>query len=1230
MRVYTSTGWTEVGASSLATHATNATLHLTPTQNTLLDGLAGTLTSTELNYVDGVTSPIQPQLDTKLNKAGDVMTGVLDMGGNRITGVASPSSGTDGVNQQYLEAELSRSTPLGLLGQVPFVSEDGTRTTKQDFTAQVGQFVESDAELAAAQTRIESGATIFNEWYRFSHLGRMIATATRASNIATYVASASLVIAPAVGSSVTFNGFADGTFNGTFTVLSANSTTITVSSVGANVSSAVSGYLVLDAAQPALPGEIQSWSYDSATDTITCTVNSASYIGFISDKKYSSYVHEVRLSSSNNDDDTIGVVIAWHVDEAGREHTLSALRSPGGSGYTWRVVYDASRYGSIVYADKTPVIKWGNGAYGSTDAAAGYVSNQALGGWDDFATGTKIKVVRDGDLITVSTTDLGSDIYVPGADIIIDLNSSVHTYLNQFRGPKAYGYSASSQPASSFKILSFSDNANSIYDVRNGDVWKYTNGAWSKDASTSLLDSIGPGRFLFDRYTKKLFYVHGELGVTKLVTNINDPAPQLTALETAFNTHVADDARHLTASQNTLLDGLAGTLTSAELNFVDGVTSPIQTQLDARLRLSGVDTMGGNLQMGGNRITSVGSPVAGSDAATKDYVDTFVQGLNWKQAARVATTANITLSGLQTINGVALASNDRVLVKDQTTSSQNGLYLASASAWSRTPDCNTASALDGAAVFVREGTIDADSAWIQVNAIAALGTSAVSWSRFAASGGATAGAGVSIINSQISVSAGSGLTFSGNNLVLNTSSDFAYAAGQLNLSTVSGLTAGTYGSSTQIPVVSVDARGRLTAISTVAPSLQAADPLLDAIAAIADGSFGILTRTGNGAATVRSLTVSGNGLSITNGNGVSGNPIISSNAVSTNTANTVVFRDAAGNFSAGTITATLSGNASTATTLATARNINGSAFDGSADITITANTPLLLTFNNGGAGAASGITFNGSTARTISYNTIGAPSTTGANASGTWGINITGNAATATTLGTARTIGMSGVTATAQSFNGSANITIPVTAVPTSLLTGVVANANISGDYSGITNLGISNNLSVGNDIIFTGTSSIIYSAPGSGYTEISGGSGSGIGTNVLCYGESHATQAGVGYLRIDATQVLKWEEVGVTVAGTITATGDITAFSDRSLKTNIQRIDSAVEKVKQLEGVTFERVDTGERGTGLIAQDVVRVLPEAVRTVDDKLTVAYGNLVGLLVEAIKELKAEIDELKNR
>jgi hypothetical protein len=99
---------------------------------------------------------------------------------------------------------------------------------------------------------------------------------------------------------------------------------------------------------------------------------------------------------------------------------------------------------------------------------------------------------------------------------------------------------------------------------------------------------------------------------------------------------------------------------------------------------------------------------------------------------------------------------------------------------------------------------------------------------------------------------------------------------------------------------------------------------------------------------------------------------------------------------------------------------------------------------------------------------------------------------------------------------------------------------------------------------------------------------------------------------------------VALSVTGNIEATGDIVAYSDRALKADLVPITSALDKVRRLAGYTFSRADepSGRRRMGLIAQDVQAVAPEAVMTgTTGHLTVAYGNLAGLFVEAIKELK---------
>ena len=102
---------------------------------------------------------------------------------------------------------------------------------------------------------------------------------------------------------------------------------------------------------------------------------------------------------------------------------------------------------------------------------------------------------------------------------------------------------------------------------------------------------------------------------------------------------------------------------------------------------------------------------------------------------------------------------------------------------------------------------------------------------------------------------------------------------------------------------------------------------------------------------------------------------------------------------------------------------------------------------------------------------------------------------------------------------------------------------------------------------------------------------------------------------------------------GNIICSYNVTAYSDITLKDNIETIPDALEKVSQIRGVTFDRNDLEDapRQTGVIAQEVEKVLPEVVSENKDGLkTVAYGNIVGLLIEAIKELKAEVEILKAK
>jgi hypothetical protein len=131
--------------------------------------------------------------------------------------------------------------------------------------------------------------------------------------------------------------------------------------------------------------------------------------------------------------------------------------------------------------------------------------------------------------------------------------------------------------------------------------------------------------------------------------------------------------------------------------------------------------------------------VLATQKAVKTYVDTLSSGIKWKQEVRVASTANVTVSALSaglTIDGVTLADQDRVLLKDQSTASQNGIYRATVSGGFRTDDADTGTELVSAVVFVRSGTANADKSWVCTNDAITIGSTSITWVTFASSVGA--------------------------------------------------------------------------------------------------------------------------------------------------------------------------------------------------------------------------------------------------------------------------------------------------------------------------------------------------------------------------------------------------------------------------------------------------------------------------------------------------------------
>lgn len=265
-----------------------------------------------------------------------------------------------------------------------------------------------------------------------------------------------------------------------------------------------------------------------------------------------------------------------------------------------------------------------------------------------------------------------------------------------------------------------------------------------------------------------------------------------------------------------------------------------------------------------------------NSAVTKSYVDGLVQGLSVKGSARAATTANITLSGEQTIDGVSVVSGDRVLVKNQSAPANNGIYVASAGSWTRSTDADTTAELVNAYVFVQEGTANGDTGWVQTTDTADVGSLGYVFTQFSSASGYTGGAGLDLTGTVFSVNTGAGIQISsdavavrlnsgaglvsnlgtgtnelGINLTTSSGLEITTNALGINLDTNPGLVLGTNGIKVQL-----DSNPGLV-LGTAGIKVQ-----LDTNSGLALGTAGLSVGAGNG------LAASGGTLSVNAGNGI--------------------------------------------------------------------------------------------------------------------------------------------------------------------------------------------------------------------------------------------------------------------------------------------------------------------------------------------------------------------------
>ena len=271
-------------------------------------------------------------------------------------------------------------------------------------------------------------------------------------------------------------------------------------------------------------------------------------------------------------------------------------------------------------------------------------------------------------------------------------------------------------------------------------------------------------------------------GIASFSTNDFDVSSGAVSIKTAG----VSDSQLATGIDATKIGN--GDVTNSELSYINSVSANVQTALDAKAikannlsDLASASTARTNLGLGtiatqasssvaitGGTITGLGSPSSGSDASTKTYTDNLIAGLKTRVICRVATTANVDLTAdLQnsdTLDGVTLATNDKVLVKNQSTASQNGIYKVVASGTaSRDTDFDTAGEMAGQMVIIQEGSTNADTIWLNTNdSNMSLGSTSVSFTKVTPSNsGTVTSAGLTQSASEFTIS-GSPITSSGN------------------------------------------------------------------------------------------------------------------------------------------------------------------------------------------------------------------------------------------------------------------------------------------------------------------------------------------------------------------------------------------------------------------------------------------------------------------------------------
>ena len=505
------------------------------------------------------------------------------------------------------------------------------------------------------------------------------------------------------------------------------------------------------------------------------------------------------------------------------------------------------------------------------------------------------------------------------------------------------------------------------------------------------------------------------------------PVQALFNLDNSFNTFIGQ-GQPFYATTNPDQSGLNITNSTIDNTTIGAITPS-----------TGVFT---NILTNTGQITT--TPTASLDIANKAYVDATSQGLSFKQPVLVTTTGNITLSGTQTIDNIAVSVGDRVLVKNQTTQSQNGIYIVSAGAWSRSLDANTWDELLAAYLFVLEGTVWAGSSWVDTNVPGGtLGTTPVTFVQFSNNATYTAGTGLTLTGFQFSI-------------------------------TPVG-TAGTYGSASNVPVLTTNASGQVSSVTNTPIAIGASQVTSGTFASsLLSGSYTGITGVGTLTAGTWNGSTIGVAYGGTGANTFTAGYLKASGTSAFSTVSTIPSSD-------------ITGLGTMASQNANAVNITGGTISG-------LSSPLAVASGGTGAVSLTGYVKGTGTAALTASTTIPTTDLSGtitnaqlANSS----ITINGNAvslggSTTVTANTTNTLTI-GTGLSGGSFNGSAAVTIANTGVlsfsagttgftPNTATTGVVTLGGLLSLGSGGTNANLT---AVAGGVVYSGASALAISAAG-------------------------------------------------------------------------------------------------------------------------------------------------------